>query len=102
MLRYDLCAAVIAVAGGIAASYREEIRTLGDDRLADPCFHQAISFYFLCLTFSEAEMAPSLGRARLEAVPAEDDSGTRPPKKAVRGAPEPRRGCATGPGCLSH
>ena len=91
-LRFDLCASMIAVAGGVAASYREEIgispAMVG--LLITWCFHQAISFYFLCLTFSEAEMALTSVERVTEAVPCEDDAGHAAPPEAwpIHGALE--------------
>ena len=76
-LRFDGCAAIVAVAGGVAAAYSDVIgispAMVG--LLITWAFHQAISFYFLCTTFSEAEMALTSVERVSEPIPAEADDG---------------------------
>ena len=80
-LRFDTCAAVVAVAGAVAISFRHDIglTTAFSGLLMSWCFHQAITFMYLCTTFAEAEMALTSVERVTEATPLEADDGVAAP-----------------------
>ncbi|KAH8074066.1 ATPase [Aureococcus anophagefferens] len=80
-LRFDACAAVVAVAAGVLICFRHDVglSPAFAGLLMSWSFHQAITFMYLCTTFAEAEMALTSVERVTEATPREADDGVAAP-----------------------
>lgn len=83
-LRFDACAGALAVGGGVVCCFRHGVglSPAFAGLLMNWCFHQAITFMYLCATFTEAEMALTSVERVTEAVPAEKDEACGMPPEA--------------------
>ena len=83
-LRFDACAAVVAVAAGVLICFRHDVglSPAFAGLLMSWSFHQAITFMYLCTTFAEAEMALTSVERVTEATPREADDGVAAPPES--------------------